>query len=68
MLAPLGRDGGGRWSGEAGGCGVAVAAGLRRSTPEDSADDLPASGLDGTVVMVGDLRLDNRGELAPGSP
>ena len=63
-LAPLGRDGGGRWSGTAGRCGVAVAAALRRSTPQDAADRQPAQSRDGSLVLVGDLRLDNRDELA----
>jgi asparagine synthase (glutamine-hydrolysing) len=64
VLAPLGRDGGGRWAGTAGRTGVAVAAALRRSTPEDGADRQPAHSRDGALVLVGDLRLDNRDELA----
>src|SRR5438105_15759580 len=64
-LTPLGPDGGGGWSGTAGGCGVAMAAVLRWSTPEDSADRQPALRADGSLVLVGDLRVDNRAELAP---
>src|SRR3977135_958312 len=64
VLTPLGRDGGGRWAGTAGRCGVAVAAALRRSTPEDAADRQRAVGQGGSVVMVGALRVDNRVELA----
>ena len=63
-LAPLGRDGGGGWAGTTGRTGVAVVAALRRGTPEDAADRQPAHSRDGTLVLVGDLRLDNRGELA----
>ena len=64
-LTPLGPNGGGGWSGTAGGCGVAMAAVLRWSTPEDSADRQPALRADGSLVLVGDLRVDNRAELAP---
>src|SRR5438876_388763 len=63
-LAPLGRDDGGRWAGTAGRCSVAVGAALRRSTPEDGADRQPAQNRDGSHVLVADLRLDNRDELA----
>jgi asparagine synthase (glutamine-hydrolysing) len=63
-LAPLGADGGGRWHGTAGRCGVAVAALLRQSTPEDAAERQPARSRDGSLVLVGDARLDNRDELA----
>jgi asparagine synthase (glutamine-hydrolysing) len=64
IVAPLGRDGGGSWAGEVGRCRVAVAAALRRSTPEDAADRQPAQNEDGSLVFVGDVRVDNRGELA----
>jgi asparagine synthase (glutamine-hydrolysing) len=63
-LAPLGRDGGGTWDGIVGRCGVAVAAALRHSTPEDAADRQPVQSEAGQLVLVGDLRLDNRAELA----
>jgi asparagine synthase (glutamine-hydrolysing) len=63
-LGPLGRDGGGSWAGTAGGCGVAVAAALRHATPEDTVDRQPAESADGSLVLVADLRLDNRDELA----
>ena len=63
-LAPLGPDGGGAWAGTAGRCGVAVAAALRHATPEDRADRQPATSEDGSLVLVADLRLDNRDELA----
>jgi len=63
-LAPLGPDGGGIWAGTAGRCGVAVGGALRRSTPEDSAERQPASSADGSLILAGDLRLDNRDELA----
>lgn len=64
VLAPLGRDAGGSWSGTAGPCVVALAAALRHSTPEDVADSQPAESRDGSLVLVADLRLDNRDELA----
>jgi len=64
MLVPLGRDGSGGWAGTAGRSGVAVAATLRHSTPEDAADCQPAESRGGSLVLVGDLRLDNRDELA----
>jgi asparagine synthase (glutamine-hydrolysing) len=41
-----------------------VAATLRRATPEDAADRQPLESPDGSLVLVGDLRLDNRAELA----
>lgn len=61
-LEPLGPDGGGTWSGWAGRLGVAVGAALRRRTPEDARDAQPASDGD-DLVLVGDVRLDNRSEL-----
>lgn len=63
-LAPLGPHGGGRWPGTAGRCGVVLGAALRHSTPEDVADRQPAHSRDGSLVLIADLRLDNRGELA----
>src|SRR3954470_20886180 len=63
-LAGLGREGGGRWAGSAGRCGVAVGAALRHSTPEDRVDSQPARSGDGSVIVVGDVRLDNRSDLA----
>lgn len=64
-LAGLGPDGGGRWAGTAGRCGVAVGAALRHSSPEDRADSQPAQSAAGSVIAVGDVRLDNRSDLAP---
>jgi asparagine synthase (glutamine-hydrolysing) len=64
-LAPLGPDGSGSWAGTSGRCGVAVGASLRRSTSEESADRQPARSQDGALLLVGDLRVDNRGDLAP---
>jgi asparagine synthase (glutamine-hydrolysing) len=63
-LSRIGPDGCGRWAGTAGRCGVAVAAALRHSTPEDAADRQPAQNGDGSLLVVADLRLDNRHELA----
>jgi asparagine synthase (glutamine-hydrolysing) len=63
-LAPLGPDGGGRWAGTAGRCGVAVAAALRHAVPEDGFDVQPAKNPDETLALVADLRLDNRDELS----
>ncbi|HKP91777.1 MAG TPA: asparagine synthase-related protein [Thermoleophilaceae bacterium] len=63
-LAPLGRDLQGSWSGECGRCGVALGAALRHGTPEDLADHQPARAPDDSLVLVGDLRLDNRAELS----
>jgi asparagine synthase (glutamine-hydrolysing) len=60
----LARDGGDGWAGMAGRSGVAVAAALRHSTPEDAADRQPAQNRDGSLVLVGDLRVDNRAELS----
>src|SRR4051812_24270548 len=66
-LAPLGPHGGGIWSGGAGELSVAVGAALRKRTPEDEADVQPATGADGDLVLVGDVRLDNRAELGAGN-
>ena len=63
-LDPLGPDGNGRWAGTVGRCGVAIGAALRHSTPEDEADQQPAQSPDGSLVLVGDLRVDNREDLA----
>lgn len=64
MIALLGPDAGGSWSGTAGRCGVALAAALRRATPEDAHDRQPAEGGGRSLLLVADLRLDNRAELA----
>jgi len=64
-LAPLGPDGGGSWDGDSGRCGVAVGALLRHATLEDVAEIQPAQTRDGSLVLVADLRVDNRDELAP---
>jgi asparagine synthase (glutamine-hydrolysing) len=64
LLAPLGPDGAGAWSGRAGRLGVALTAALRRRTPEDEADVQPAFDAGRSLALVGDLRIDNRGELA----
>jgi asparagine synthase (glutamine-hydrolysing) len=63
-LAPHGRDGTGMWTGIAGGSAVVVAALSRHATPEDAADRHPAESRDGSLVLAGDMRLDNRAELA----
>jgi asparagine synthase (glutamine-hydrolysing) len=67
-LSPLGRDGGGSWAGTTGRCGVVVAAALRHSTPEDAADRQPAQNGDGSIILVGDIRVDNRSDLAAALP
>jgi asparagine synthase (glutamine-hydrolysing) len=67
-LERLGGDGAGRWADRAGGCNVALAATLRHATPEDAADEQPATAADGSIVLTGDLRVDNRGELAAALP
>jgi asparagine synthase (glutamine-hydrolysing) len=68
VLGPLGRDGGGTWAGRVGPFGAAVGAALRRATPEDAADVQPARAAAGSLVLVGDLRIDNRAELATALP
>jgi asparagine synthase (glutamine-hydrolysing) len=62
-ITPLGTDGGGAWSGWAGRCGVAVASRIRDHHPGQRAERQPACSDDGSVVVVADVRLDNRGEL-----
>ena len=62
-LTGLGPHGTGGWAGTAGRCGVAVAAVMRRATPEDVSDRQPTVSRDGSLVLVGDLRVDNRDEL-----
>lgn len=64
LVRALGHDGGGRWAGTVGRCGVAIAAAIRHRTPEDRAERQPAESADGALVAVGDLRIDNRRELA----
>lgn len=44
--------------------GVALGRRLHRTVPEDAFDDQPLSGGAGTLRLVADLRLDNRGDLA----
>jgi asparagine synthase (glutamine-hydrolysing) len=63
-LSSLGPDGGGIWSGTVGRCPAVLWAGLRHSTPEDAGDRQPAESQGGSVVLVGDLRVDNRADLA----
>ncbi|HVG46768.1 MAG TPA: asparagine synthase-related protein, partial [Rubellimicrobium sp.] len=63
-LGPRGPDGGGVWSSKVGRDGVALASALRRATPEDDFESQPATNHDGSVVLVADMRLDNREELA----
>jgi asparagine synthase (glutamine-hydrolysing) len=64
VLAPLGPHGGGTWSGPVGRLGVAVGGRLRRRVPEDAAGRLPLVSADGRVVVVADVVLDNRADLA----
>ncbi len=63
VLAALGPDGGGHWSGGCGRARVAVAAALAHRTPEDTVDRQPVTSEDGSVVVVADVRLDNRSDL-----
>ena len=63
-LAPHGPDGGGRWHGTAGSCGVAMGAALRHRTPEDAHDRQPAESADGSLILAADIRIDNRDTLA----
>lgn len=59
-LAPFGRDQAGGWDGGA----VALGSRLSRLLPEDDYDRQPLIGGGGRFVLVADLRLDNRPELA----
>lgn len=63
-IAALGPDGRGTWAGRAGRLGVSVGAALRRRTPEDAADLQPALDKAQQRVLVGDVRVDNRSQLA----
>lgn len=63
-IAPLGPDRRGVWTGTPGGCGVALAGALRVGTPEDRHERVPAESADRSLVLVGDLRIDNRDDLA----
>jgi len=65
-LRGLGPDAEGGWEGVVGGFHVAVAAALRQATPEDAHDVQPAVSPDGAVVLVADVRLDNRDALGAG--
>src|SRR5262245_61991977 len=51
---------GAQWAGRE----VAMGRRLMRMLPEDAFDQQPLIGGDGRFVLVADLRLDNRGELA----
>jgi asparagine synthase (glutamine-hydrolysing) len=64
LLSRLGPDGQGDWAGDAGRLGVALGVALRRRVPEDRADRQPVSTGGGDVVVVADIVLDNRAELA----
>jgi asparagine synthase (glutamine-hydrolysing) len=63
-LAPLGPDGRGAWCGPVGRMGAVVGAALRQRTLEDAADRQPAWNAARSIALVGDLRIDNRAELA----
>lgn len=63
-LRPLGPDGRGIWTGSCGRGVAVVGAALRARTPEDAADRQPVRSADGSLVLVADLRLDNRPALA----
>lgn len=64
MQVALGPDGTGSWEGTTGRCAVALAVALRHTTPEDATGSQPIRIHDGSLVLVGDLRVDNRGEVA----
>ncbi len=66
VLRPLGPDGEGDWSGQVGRFGVAVASMVARRAPEDAGDRQPAISEDGEMVVVADVRLDNRCDLLAG--
>ncbi len=55
-----GPDGTAQWDGG----NVALGRSLFRLLPEDIHDNQPLFGMDGKIVLVADLRLDNRDELA----
>src|SRR5690348_13243644 len=55
-----GPDAGAQWDGP----GISLGRRLMRTLPEDRFDRQPLSGADGRFVLVADLRLDNRDELA----
>lgn len=63
-LRPLGPDGGDSWAGQAGRTGVAVGAVLRRRVPADGWDRQPLERPADGPVLVADVVLDNRSELA----
>lgn len=60
-LAVYGPDKSGQWSSDT----IAVGCQLARLVPEDRYDRQPLTSPDGRFVMVADVRLDNRAELAP---
>jgi asparagine synthase (glutamine-hydrolysing) len=57
---PYGPDHGAQWSGD----DIALGRRLMRTLPEDVFDRQPLVGGQGRYVLVADVRLDNRGELA----
>lgn len=59
-LAPYGPDRASTWDGGA----IALACQLARLLPEDRHDRQPLASADGRFVLVADVRLDNRSELA----
>lgn len=59
-LAPFGRDRAGSWQGES----IALGSRLSQLLPEDVHDHQPLIGGGGRFVLVADVRLDNRPELA----
>jgi asparagine synthase (glutamine-hydrolysing) len=59
-LAVYGPDRAGSWDGGA----IALGCQLARLLPEDRYDRQPLTSIDGRFVLVGDVRLDNRPELA----
>lgn len=64
VLAPFGPGGIDTWSGAAGRCGVVLGVARRARTPEDATDRQPAASVDGSVVVIADVVLDNRRELS----
>lgn len=63
-LAPLGPTRRGTWAGRAGRCGVVIGAAQGTSTPQDLHDVQPVAAPGGSLMLVADVRLDNRDELA----